>query len=132
MRKSKAMKQTIDIPKTIKSFKYAGAGIGALFKYENNAKVHIMASLMAIAFGFYFNIAFYEWIAVSLAIGLVMAAEAFNTAIEKLADIVSPEYHEGIKAVKDLAAAAVLILAITAAIIGCIIFAPKFYYEIIS
>lgn len=58
-------------------------------------------------------------------IGLVLSAEAVNSAIEALADVVSPNYHEGIKRTKDLAAGAVLILAICAAIIGLMIFVPK-------
>ena len=121
------MKQTIDILKTLRSFKYAAAGILALFKYENNAKVHLLASVLVVALGAYFKITHYEWMAIVLAIGLVIAAEAFNTAIEKMADVVSPDYHEGIKSVKDLAAAGVLIMAITAAAIGCILFVPKIY-----
>lgn len=66
-----------------------------------------------------------EWIAVCMCIGMVLSAEAVNSSIEALADLVSPEYNEAIKKTKDLAAGAVLILAITAAIIGLIIFIPK-------
>ena len=58
-------------------------------------------------------------------IGLVLAAEAVNSAIEALADVVSPDYNEGIKRTKDLAAGAVLLLAMTAAMVGLIIFIPK-------
>lgn len=66
-----------------------------------------------------------EWIVVTLCIGLVLAAEAVNSAIEALADRVSPEYDEAIKRTKDLAAGAVLLLAIAVAITGLIIFLPK-------
>ena len=66
-----------------------------------------------------------EWIAIVFAIGSVLAAEAVNSSIEALADLVSPEYNEAIKRTKDLAAGAVLILAISAAIVGLIIFIPK-------
>ena len=66
-----------------------------------------------------------EWIAVTIVIGAVLAAEAVNSSIEALADLVSPEYNEAIKRTKDLAAGAVLLMAIAAAIVGFIIFIPK-------
>ena len=66
-----------------------------------------------------------EWIAVTIVIGAVLAAEAVNSSIEALADLVSPEYNEAIKRTKDLAAGAVLLMAIAAAIVGFVIFIPK-------
>lgn len=72
-----------------------------------------------------FGISAKEWIAVVFAIGTVLAAEAVNSSIEAIADLVSPGYNEAIKRTKDLAAGAVLILAIAAAIVGLIIFVPK-------
>lgn len=66
-----------------------------------------------------------EWVAVVVVIGAVLAAEAVNSSIEALADLVSPEYNEAIKRTKDLAAGAVLLMAIAAAIVGLIIFIPK-------
>lgn len=69
-----------------------------------------------------------EWAAVVIVIGAVLSAEAVNSAIESLADLVSPEYNETIKKTKDLAAGAVLIMAIAAAIVGIIIFLPKLSY----
>ena len=66
-----------------------------------------------------------EWVAVAFAVGLVFSGEIFNSAIEDLADVVCPERDERIKKVKDLAAAAVLVNAITAAVIGLLVFVPK-------
>jgi len=66
-----------------------------------------------------------EWIAISIVIGSVFAAEAINSSIEALSDLVSPDYNEAIKKTKDLAAGAVLILALVAATVGLIIFIPK-------
>ena len=66
-----------------------------------------------------------EWIAVTIVIGAVLAAEAVNSSIEALADLVSPEYNEAIKRTKDLAAGAVLILAVMSVIVGLLIFVPK-------
>lgn len=101
-------------------------GIVSLFANENNAKIHLLAALSVMAVGYYLRLTAHEWILVLLAIGLVWMAEAFNTALEKLADVVSPEIHPGIKQVKDLAAAGVLIMAIVAFLTGLIIFIPKF------
>jgi diacylglycerol kinase (ATP) len=75
--------------------------------------------------GFYFNITNGEWIVIILCFAIVMTAEAFNSAIEKLVDFVSPGIHPQAGKIKDIAAGAVLITAIIAAIIGCIIFIPK-------
>ena len=79
---------------------------------------------MVIAAGIWFNISINEWIAIALTCGIVLAAESFNSAIEALCDLVSPQQNPIIKKVKDLAAAAVLFTAIAALIVGCIIFIP--------
>jgi diacylglycerol kinase len=79
---------------------------------------------MAIILGFVFNINTTQWIAVVLSIGLVLAAEVFNSAIEALVDMVSPVYNKKAGIVKDMAAAAVLTTAIMAVIVGIIIFLP--------
>ncbi|CAG5004749.1 Undecaprenol kinase [Dyadobacter sp. CECT 9275] len=119
------MSRPINIGKALRSFRYAGAGLYALFRHENNARIHLIAALLTVAAGIFFNISSTEWVLVVILIGLVWSAEAINTSLEKLADVVSPEYHPAIKTVKDLAAAGVLILAITAVVGGAIIFIPK-------
>jgi diacylglycerol kinase len=119
------MKHPIDIRKAIRSFRYAGMGIFGLFRYENNARIHLIACIVVIITGIILKISAIEWCIIVMSVGLVWSAEAMNTAIEKLADVVSPEYNPGIKDVKDLAAAGVLILAGSAVIAGCVIFIPK-------
>ena len=114
--------------KRLLSFRYAFNGIVLLIRYEHNAWIHCFAAVSVVICGFIFNLKALEWIAIVLAIGMVLAAEAFNSAIEALADVVSPEYNEAIKRTKDLAAGAVLLLAIAAAVIGLIIFVPKFIF----
>jgi len=109
----------------MQSFKYAFNGLRTLLCEEHNSWIHLFIAVCVVAAGFVFNISTLEWIAVTLCIGMVFALELVNTAIENLADFVSKEYHELIKKVKDLTAAAVLIAAIVAAIIGLIIFVPK-------
>lgn len=111
--------------KRLKSFKFAFNGIKLLITREHNAWIHCFAAVCAIIAGFAFDISTTEWIAVTFAIGTVLAAEAVNSSIEAIADLVSPEYNEAIKRTKDIAAGAVLILAISAAIVGLIIFVPK-------
>ena len=103
--------------KRLRSFKYAFHGIWLLVRYEHNAWIHCFAAVCVVVAG--------EWIVITFAIGLVLAAEAINSSIEALADLVSPGYNEAIKRTKDLAAGAVLILAIAAAVVGLIVFVPK-------
>ena len=113
------------IRRRLESFKYAGRGIRWLFA-EHNAWIHLAATIGVIVAGLCFGITRSEWIVIILCIGIVFAAETFNTAIEKLANVVSPQWNEMIGKVKDLAAGAVLICAIAAAIVGLIIFIPYF------
>lgn len=114
------MKQKIK--KRINSFKYAFNGLGDLLKSQVNARIHLFFTFLVIAGGFFFDISKVEWLICILAIATVFAAEAFNTALEYLTDLVSPEYHPLAGKAKDAAAAAVLILAIFAAIIGFMVF----------
>ena len=113
------------ITKRLHSFKYAVNGLRIVIKEEHNARVHLFASISAIIAGLFFTISISEWIAVIFAIGFVISIEIINSAIENIADFISPEKHEKIKRIKDLAAAAVLISALTALTIGLIIFVPK-------
>jgi diacylglycerol kinase len=94
-------------------------------KEEPNSWIHSAAIVCVVVAGFVFRISSMEWIAVTLCIGFVFALEIINSAIENLADFVSPQKHELIKKVKDLSAAAVLVTAIMAVIIAFIIFIPK-------
>ncbi len=96
-----------------------------LFVNEHNAWIHLAVGVLVITAGLVFKISIMEWAAIFIAIGLVFTAEAINTSIEKLSDFVSPEKRSPIREVKDLAAAGVLISAITALIIGLIVFVPK-------
>ena len=113
------------LKKRIKSFKYAFDGIGHLIKSEPNVIIHFIAAVIAIGMGYFFSISLVEWCLIIFAIGFVFSAEAFNTALEYLTDLVSPDYHELAGKAKDTAAAAVLIAAITSALIGGIIFLPR-------
>lgn len=109
----------------LQSFKYAFAGLRTLFTEEHNARIHLFAAVIALTVGFALKISASEWIFLVGAISLVFICELFNTSLEALADFVSPEKHPQIKKVKDLAAAAVFISALSALITGIIIFSPK-------
>jgi len=120
------MKQKdFSIKKRKQSFKFAINGLRILLCEESNAWIHLCIAICVLVAGFVFKISLWEWVAVILCICLVFALELLNTAIENIADFVSKEYHDLIKKTKDLAAGAVLIGAITAIIVGLIIFVPK-------
>lgn len=107
------------------SINYAIQGILYLVKTQRNARFHLVSAFVVIGFGLLFSLTSTEWICVTLCIAVVFGAEAFNTSVEMLCDALHPEKHPGIKRVKDLSAAAVLILSIGALITGLIIFIPK-------
>lgn len=109
----------------LKSFRNAFSGIALLIKYEHNARIHLVVLVSVIAAGLLLHITTSDWIAIVLAAGIVFMSESFNTALEYLSDVISPEYNDRIRNAKDLAAAAVLISAFMSVIIGVIIFIPK-------
>ena len=126
------MEEKLDTPeefsiiKRAKSFTYAGRGIYIFIKSTHNAWVHLVLLVIAIGLGLYFDITKVEWVSLIFAGGLVLMAEAFNTAIEIDIDLTSPEYHPYARDTKDVAAGAVLIAAMTAATVGGFIFIPYF------
>ena len=117
----------ISFRRLIKSFGYAGNGIRLMIKQEQNSKIHLIAILLVIVMGLFFHISAFEWLSIVLVSGGVFTAEAFNTSIEALSDTIAPEYNKNIKQVKDFAAGAVLVVSVTAIIVGLIIFLPKIF-----
>ena len=89
----------------------------------------MVAGLAAICLGWYFQIPPTEWLALILAIGLVLSAEALNTAIERMVDRVEPQWHPAARDAKDLAAAGVLIASVFSFIVGVILFGPRLVSE---
>ncbi|MBE6288946.1 MAG: diacylglycerol kinase family protein [Bacteroidaceae bacterium] len=110
--------------KQLKSFTFAWKGILTCAGHEQNITFHLIAAIIVLAAGFCFGISRTEWMVVMLCIGTVIAAELFNSAIERLVDMVSPEWEKIAGEVKDIAAGAVLVTAIAAAIVGIIVFLP--------
>ena len=117
--------EKFSIAKRLKSFTYAFNGLKVLFQEEHNSRIHLFAAVCVIIAGVLLKLAVLEWVAVAFAVGLVFSGEIFNSAVEDLSDVVCPERDDRIKKVKDLAAAAVLVNAITAAAIGLLVFIPK-------
>ena len=111
--------------KRARSCRSAFAGIARLLRYEHNAWIHCAVSVVFLIAGFVLPISAMEWVAVALCIGGVVAAEEVSSAVEAVAERVSPGYDEAVKHTKDLAAGAVLLMAMAAGAVGLIIFVPK-------
>jgi diacylglycerol kinase (ATP) len=109
----------------LKSFKYAWEGIVSFFRLEYNAQIHLAITVLVLVLSITLQLSKWEVIAVVFSIAIVWVVEMINTVIEKMMDFICIERHPQIKLIKDLAAGAVLVAAIAAAIIGCIIFIPK-------
>ena len=120
----------MSIKKRIHSFGFALKGIATLFKTQPNARIHLIAICIVMVAGYLLKVSTSEWCFIVIAFAMVLAAEAFNTAVEFVVDLASPDYHPLAGKAKDVAAAAVLIIAIGAATIGIIIFLPKLLFLI--
>ena len=108
----------------LESFRHAFRGVGVLLASQHNARIHLLATVCACSLGLLIRISLLEWCAIVVAIAMVWTAEALNTAFEFLCDVASPEFHPLIQKAKDVAAAAVLLSAAGAALIGLIVFVP--------
>lgn len=115
------------IKKRIKSIRYASKGAYLLVFTEASIKVQFFIGLAVTALGIIVGLSKTEWILQILTIALVLSIEGLNTAIEKLADFVHPDYNEKIGFVKDVAAGAVFITALAATLVGFIIYLPKLF-----
>lgn len=110
----------------IVAVKYAAKGFWILITSENSIIAQVIIGIIMTVIGFLMNISATEWLFQIFAIGLVLVAESLNTAIEKMADFIHPEYHKQIGRIKDISAGAAFFAAIFAVIIGLIIYIPKF------
>lgn len=117
----------MSVQRRINSFRYAFRGLADLLRSQVNARIHLAISVGVLLAGFWLGLSRLEWVAVVLCMALVLALEAVNTALEYLTDLVSPGQHPLAGKAKDVAAAAVLVAAFGAAVVGLIIFLPKLY-----
>lgn len=118
-------KQTFTFHKRVKSFLNAKEGLKHVFMTQHNFWIHIVAAIAVISLGFILRVSITEWCFLIFAVGFVLVAEVFNTAIESLTDLVSPDFHELAKISKDVSAGAVLVAAFISLLVGIIIFIPK-------
>ena len=122
-----AKKENFSLSKRVKSTNNAMRGVGVFLRHGHNAWLFLVFGLFPIYLGFALHISLVEWALVMLCTGIVLTAEAFNTAIEIDIDLTSPEYHPYARDTKDVAAAAVMITIFFSGIMGMIIFLPKVF-----
>jgi len=117
--------KTFSFKTRLHSFRHAFHGLKILFKHEHNARIQLFIAIMVVAVGLWLCLNTWEWAMIIIAIALVFVTEIINSAIEYLSDHVSIDFHETIKIVKDLSAAAVLVAAMASVAVGLFIFLPK-------
>jgi diacylglycerol kinase len=106
------------------SFKHAGEGLFHAICTQRNFRIHLVATALVLAMGMWLRLPGMSWAILTLTIGMVLVTEMMNTAAEALVDLASPDYHPLAKLVKDVAAGAVLVIAITAVVVGLIVLGP--------
>lgn len=117
---------TFRITNRLKAFKVAFSGITFATKHELHFKIHLFAATVALACAAWFNLNQYEWISILLCIAAVLTLELINSAIERICNLIEPNFSTDIKIIKDMSAGAVLIASIISVIVGLMIFLPKF------
>lgn len=121
------MKDNRFVKGRMKSLVYACQGAYKLVTTEHSVMVQFSLGVLVTIAGFYFEISATEWLFQILAIGLVLSIEGLNTAVEKIADFIHPQYHERIGFIKDIAAGAVFFAALAALAVGAVIYCPKIF-----
>ena len=117
--------ESFSLKARLRSVRCAYEGLSAFFATQHNAIIHLVLTIIAFMAAIFFDVGKTDMIAIIIVTALVWLAELFNTAVEKLADLVSKDFDPRTKFIKDVSAAAVLLSAIAALIIGAIIFIPK-------
>jgi len=108
----------------INAFRFAFEGVVYMLRTQPHARFHLAATVAVAALGWWLQVSRMAWAMLALAVGLVWAAEAFNTAVEAVVDLTTPRFHPLAKAAKDVAAAGVLLAALAAAVVGAVVFVP--------
>lgn len=115
----------IRVKRLLKSFSYAWRGLFKTFHEEQNLQIQTVSAMVAVALGLFFRISRGEWLALILAIGLVLILEIINSAVERVTDVLKPRINTYVKEIKDIMAAGVMLASITAVLIGLVIFLPQ-------
>lgn len=127
MRRTAAAKPAGALLRRLQSFRYAFAGLRVVAVTQPNAWIHAVAAVVVVGAGIYFQVGAGDWALLALAVAVVFMAEAFNTALEFLADAVHPEPNALVGKAKDAAAAAVLLAALGAVAVGICVFGPRLF-----
>jgi diacylglycerol kinase len=114
-------------PNLWQSLVHAAHGLGFVLRTQRNARIHFAVAVVVIAVAAWLQLDVLRWSILILTIGAVGVGETINTAVEALVDLLSPEYHERAKVAKDVAAGAVLLLAITAVVVGLCVLGPPLW-----
>jgi diacylglycerol kinase len=115
------------VTRRLNSFRYAFAGLGYVLRTQHNAWIHSVITLLVVLVGLWLGLSRIEWALIAVTIGIVWTAEIMNTALEVTIDLVSPQPHPLAKIVKDCAAAAVLVTAGMAVVIGLLLLGPPLW-----
>ena len=115
----------------IKSIKYSLDGLFYAYRYEQSLWIHGFAVILAIVLGFIFKIKLAEWAIIFIALGIILALELINTAIEAAVDLTTTEIHPLAKVAKDCGSAASFVMSIVSIVISLFVFGP-YFLEIID
>ncbi len=126
------MSEPSPLVRRARSFRYAFKGVAQLFATQANAKIHAAVAVAVLVLAGFLGLPARDWALLALAIGAVLTAEALNTALEALADRVAPDHHPLVARCKDVAAAAVLLAAGSAAIVGLLLLGPPLLARIVG
>jgi diacylglycerol kinase (ATP) len=118
----------VDVRRTLYSFRHAGRGFAWAFSSQANVRVHLVAAAVVLVAALLLRFSSIEFVGLVLCFAIVIAAELFNTALEVLIDYAWPEHHPMIGRAKDVAAAAVLVAAVGAAVVGVLLFARHIFH----
>lgn len=123
---------SVDVHRLIRSFRFAVSGALHVLQTEQNMRVHVILGVLVVLLGAFLRISTSEWGLVLLCIGAVMAAECFNSSVERLADRLSQDEHYLIRVAKDAAAGGVLMTSLSAAAVGALVFLPKLWSKFMA
>lgn len=116
----------------LSSFQHAWDGIWYVVRTQRNARIHLVAMILAVGLGIVVGLSRLEWVMLALVIGAVLVAEWFNTAIEATIDLVTTQYHPLAKVAKDTAAASVLVTALVAIVVGILMLGIPLWQRLVS
>lgn len=118
-------RQILKMSNFFKGFLFAFNGLVVFFRHERNGRIQLAVAITVVLLGIIVNVSVHDWIVLFLCIASVLSLEMVNSAIEKLCNLVHPQFHPAVKVIKDISAGAVLWVSIFSAVIGVIIFFPK-------